>query len=302
MLPGKVSCLSLPKCYLGEGPHWDHITDTLLYVDINKASIQRWNPYSDYLQTFTVKEVPTIGAVVPRQKGGLVIAAGQQFAFFDENSGAIKTIHKINTKLEGTRFNDGKCDPMGRFWAGTMGQEEKPAQPVFKQGALFCLNNDLKVSTKIADGIDISNGISWTSDHKTMYYTDSLKFCIDAYDFDLETGSISNPRQVVKFSKDVEGIPDGHCIDVDGNLWVALYFGSGLVKIDPITGTKIGYIKISDTAHQTTSVCFGGKNMDEMYVTSAISKNPKSDQDEGGKLFKVTHTGSKGPKPFIFQG
>lgn len=302
MLPGKVTCLDLPKCSLGEGPHWDCESKTLLYVDINNRSVHRWSPISNELNSTVVKGVPSVGAVVPRSNGGLVVAAGHKFAFLDETTGDIETVHEIETEKLGTRFNDGKCDPAGRFWAGTMGAEEKPAEPVYGQGVLYCLDKDGSVNEKLPKGIDISNGLSWTSDSTVMYYTDSLKFTVDAFDYDVTSGSISNRREVVRFDRDTEGIPDGHCIDVDGNLWVALYFGSGLVKVDPRTGRKVGSIKVSGTCRQTTSVCFGGDDMNEMFVTSATSMTSAGDHDQGGRLFKITGTGAKGPTPNIYHG
>jgi len=301
MLPGKVSLLSLPRCQLGEVPHWDSQTNTLLYVDINQAVVNRWNPVSNAFKKIKVKGVPTVGAVVPRERGGLVVAAGQRFGFLNEETGDLDIIHTIDAKLAGTRFNDGKCDPFGRFWAGTMGEEKEPGVPVRKQGSLYCLDTNGRCHERIKGSIDISNGLSWTSDHSIMYYCDSLKYSIDAYDYEISTGCMSNPRSVIKFDQQ-KGIPDGHCIDTEGNLWVALYFGSGLVKVDPRRGEIIGEIKVSETAHQTTSVCFGGPNMDEMYMTSATSKNPVGVDDEGGRLFKITETGSKGFAANIYQG
>jgi len=299
-MAAKVELVYDIKCSLGEGPHWDHNNNTLLFVDINNSIVHRWNPVTNAKKAVKIAE-PSIGAVVPRRKGGLVVAAGQTFSFLDEETGKLDPIHKITTPLEATRFNDGKCDPFGRFWAGTMGAEEAAAVPVMGQGELFCLDVDGKVTRK-AGPVDISNGLSWTADKKTFYYTDSLKFCIDAYDYDVTTGEISNMREVVKFDREQDGIPDGHCIDTDGNLWVAMYWGGQLIKVDPKVGQKVDRIKVSDVAKKTTSVCFGGPNMDEMYMTCARNDLKDGQDDCSGSIFKITGAGARGPTPFVYQG
>uniref|UniRef100_H2ZF67 Regucalcin n=1 Tax=Ciona savignyi TaxID=51511 RepID=H2ZF67_CIOSA len=184
-----------------------------------------------------------------------------------------------------------------------MGQEKKAASPDRLQGKLYCLDTDRSVQTKICP-VDISNGLSWTSDNKTMYYCDSLKKTIDAYDYDINTGEIGNMREAVRFDEKTDGIPDGHCIDADGNIWVAMFFTGQVIKADPRTGEKLQYVKVSDTALKTTSVCFGGQNFDEMYVTSARNKPLMEpiENDLSGGLFKITGLGVRGLPANEYEG
>ncbi|XP_002120764.2 regucalcin-like [Ciona intestinalis] len=282
----KVELVHNYDCQLGEGPHWDDQTQTLLFVDIDNSAIHRWNPATKQTKTTIVKD-SSIGAVVPRKSGGLMIAAGHRFASWNENTGESETFKEVNLEFPTSRFNDGKCDPVGRFWAGTMGRESAAASPDRLQGKLYCLDIDHSVRTKVYP-VDISNGLSWTSN--VMYYCDSLKLTIDAYDYDVTTGDIKNMREVVKFDREKEGVPDGHCIDTDGNLWVAMFFTGQVIKVDPRTGEKLQYVKVSDIALKTTSVCFGGPNLDEMYVTSARNKPlmEPTENDISGALFKAS--------------
>nr|CAB3265931.1 regucalcin-like [Phallusia mammillata] len=300
-MTGKVTIVREFDCSLGEGPHWDDVSQTLLFVDINKAAVHRWNPANNQMKSIYLPD-STVGAVVPREKGGLVIAAAHRFAFVDEETGATETIKEANLEFPQSRFNDGKCDPAGRFWAGTMGNEKEPGKPRRNEGALYCLQKDKSVTKHVAP-VDISNGLSWTADKTVMYYCDSLRFCIDAYDYNIANGEMTNQRVVYKFNREEEGVPDGHCIDADDNIWVAMFFTGQVIKIDPRAGKKLQTIKVSDVAVKTTSVCFGGRNLDEMYVTSA--RNPsvnKVDGDTSGGLFKITELGAKGLQANIYEG
>ncbi|CAK8697077.1 regucalcin-like [Clavelina lepadiformis] len=296
----KVQLVHKTECGIGEGPHWDDLTNTLLYVDIPASLVYRWDPVTSQLKSCVVKD-RSVGAVVPRKKGGLVVAAGHRFAFLDETTGEMETIQECNKEFPHSRFNDGKCDPAGRFWAGTMGLEQKPAHPRPKEGSLYCLDNDHSVK-KTVSPVDISNGLSWSHDKRTMYYCDTLRFTIDAYDYDITTGNISNMREVCHFDRNTDGFPDGHAIDVDGNLWVAMFSTSLILKLDPRTGQKLETIKVSDTALKTTSVCFGGPNLDELYVTSARNSPLMDGEDLSGALFKITELGTKGYPANVYEG
>ncbi|XP_076808510.1 regucalcin-like [Clavelina lepadiformis] len=294
----KVQLVLKNSCLLGEGPHWDDRTNTLLLVDHKSRAVLRWNPVTDDLKT-TIVEDPTVGCVVPRKTGGLVVAAEHRFAFLDEETGKMQTIQECHTEFPAVIFNDGKCDPAGRFWAPSPNPD--PDNPPPNDGALYCLSTDHTMDLKV-DQVCISNGLSWSPDKRTMYYCDSFKYTIDAYDYDVDTGNISNMQEVVKFDRMTDGIPDGHTVDVDGNLWVAMFSTGQIIKVDPRTGTKLEYLKISDTVLKTTSVCFGGPNLDELYVTSARNDPLKGRQDMSGCTFKVTELGTKGLPANVYEG
>ena len=156
------------------------------------------------------------------------------------------------------RFNDGKCDPAGRFWAGTM---ETPTQ----KGALFRLDRDLSVR-RMLGGVGCSNGIAWSFDNKTMYYIDTNTSKIDAFQYDITTGEISNRRTAVAIPESL-GSPDGMTMDAKGNLWVAHWDGWCVCCWDPNTGHLTR--KVALPVSRPTSCAFGGPGFATLYITSA---------------------------------
>ncbi|XP_072017372.1 regucalcin-like [Amphiura filiformis] len=271
-----------------EGPHWDPVTQTLLYVEIYSGKVHRYTPATDSVETVDVGEF--VGAVVPTKSGKTIIAGRRHYAFLDWKTGALNRIAEIDADKPDNRFNDGKCDPMGRFWAGTMGPEDKPAQVRPKQGSLFCLHSDRTV-TKHVENIDIANGMAWSPDRKTMYYIDSLAFGVDAFDYNKTTGALSNRRQVIAIPHEEEGFPDGMTIDEEGMLWVACFSKSRVNRYNPVTGDKLQMLTFPAT--NITSCCFGGPNYDILFVTSS-SFQLTSDQPLAGSIFAVKDLGVKG--------
>ncbi|KAK7089812.1 regucalcin-like [Littorina saxatilis] len=247
----------------------------------------------------------TVSLVVPRRAGGYVVGLGRRLSVLEWNTGMVSTVQEVDGDT-GNRFNDGKCDAKGRLWAGTMGPElhGKGFEP--EAGSLYCLDVDRSIEKKVSK-VHISNGLAWTDDNKTFYYIDSVPRKVYAYDFDLETGAISKKRTAVDFapySKETHGLPDGMTIDTDGKLWVACYGAAAVFKVDPETGKILQ--KIDIPAKETTSVCWGGKNLDELYVTCAlVNLSPeefKTKYPLAGSIFKVTGTGSKGHPANMYKG
>ncbi|XP_036396598.1 regucalcin [Megalops cyprinoides] len=295
----KVECVVKEKNRIGEGPVWEEKEGTLLYVDISGQRVCRWNPVTNQIKSITTEKF--VGAVVPRRSGGYIIAEGTRFAVLDWEKQTITTIAHVDNDKANTRFNDGKVDPAGRFFAGTMAIEVRPAELERKQGSLYTLHPDHSV-VKHFDQVDISNGLDWSLDHKTFYYIDSLSFTIEAFDYDIQTGSICNRREVYKLEKD-EGIPDGMCIDMEGKLWVACYNGGRVLRIDPQTGTRMQTVKLP--VDKTTSCSFGGKDYSELYVTTAyegMDSDYLTRQPEAGCIFRITGLGVKGIPPNSFAG
>ncbi|XP_039072700.1 protein Jade-3 isoform X4 [Hyaena hyaena] len=184
---------------------------------------------------------------------------------------------------------------------GTMAEETAPAVLERHQGSLYSLFPDHHVE-KYFDQVDISNGLDWSLDHKIFYYIDSLSYSVDAFDYDLQTGKISNRRSVYKLEKE-EQIPDGMCIDAEGKLWVACYNGGRVIRLDPETGKRLQTVKLP--VDKTTSCCFGGKDYSEMYVTCARDgMDPKGllQQPQAGGIFKITGLGVKGIPPYPYAG
>ena len=261
---------------LGEGPLWHPGEDALYWVDIHGKKIQRYHPESKDYQIFPMPMKVT--ALALREGGGFIIASDTGLHFWDPATGEISFIAHPEAGKAGARFNDGKADRAGRFWAGTM-------EPTSATSALYRLDADGSLHT-VETGITISNGIGWSPDNSTMYYVDSLRYTIYAYDFDLACGVIRNRRDLARFEP-AFGIPDGLTVDSQGHLWVAFYDGWKVARINP-TGNITAIIDFP--VARVTSCAFGGRNLDELYVTTAIDSLPEHErqaQPLAGDLFRV---------------
>ncbi|XP_048763828.1 regucalcin-like [Ostrea edulis] len=288
---------------VGEGPHWDDITNTLFYVDIQANSIHRFNPETGVDDKIELDD--TIGFVVPARKGGLIAGVGRSLVHVDWDTKKVTKLHEVEQGLQ-TRFNDGKCDPKGRVWAGTMGPVDPDVKKMPMIGSLYCLDLDGSLRTVVKD-VGISNGLAWTEDAKTMYYIDSTPQKVYRYDFDIATGNISNQSVIVDHAgKPLEefGFPDGMTIDTEGKLWVACFSASKVIRYDPNTGKQLQSVNIPSAA-RITSCCFGGKNLDELYVTCSAHEVTEEEFQKfplSGSVFRVTGLGVKGFKAHIYDG
>lgn len=279
------------RAVLGEGAIWHN--GKLYWVDIPEGRIYIYDPKRESERFIQLDSM--VGTVVPRASGGLVVAMQTGFAFVDEERGTTTPIADPESDKPDNRFNDGKCDPAGRFWAGTMAVAEQGAV-----GALYSLETDGRVVKRL-DGITISNGICWSLDHTTMYYIDSPTRQVVAYDYDPATGDITRPRVVVEIPEE-EGVPDGMTIDERGNLWIAIWGGYSVVCHDPNTGKRLA--KVDVPAKKVTSCAFGGENLDELYITCAridLTEEELKEQPYAGGLFR-TDVGVKGVPSFAYQG
>ena len=197
---------------VGEGPLWDEERQVLYWVDILSSLLYIYDPATGENRVLDVGQ--HVGTVVIRASGGLMLAVREGFASFDLETQELTLIANPEAHITGNRFNDGKCDPAGRFWAGTMAYENPT-----NQGSLYRLDTDLSVH-KIFGDVAISNGIIWSLDHTTMYYIDTLRKNVRAFDYADDTGDISNERVIVNVPEEI-GMPDGMAIDSEGMLWVA---------------------------------------------------------------------------------
>ena len=191
------------RAEVGEGPHWDADSGRLLWIDIIPGEVHWFDPETG--QDSMVNVGPMVGAAVPREGGGVVLAGPDGFALLDDD-GNVTSIADVEADVPGNRMNDGKCDSQGRFWAGTMDLEL--AEPV---GALYRLGVDRSVEKMVSDVI-LSNGLGWSPDDTLMYYIDSMKRCVDAFDYDAADGVVSNRRTVARI-RDDEWIADGMTVD-----------------------------------------------------------------------------------------
>jgi sugar lactone lactonase YvrE len=255
------------KAYLGEGPIWDARTQTLYWVDILAKRI-----YAEGDLFAELDEYEFLGSIAPRKNGGLILALSggksetsetheRRFNFASLEAGSAKPtlLLALSDESSSNRFNDGKCDPRGRFLAGTMDMGE--SEPT---GSLYSVDGDSV--RRILSSVTISNGLTWSPDHKTFYYIDTPTRRVRAFDYDLETGAIANPRVAVYVPEPL-GWPDGMTSDMQGNLWIAMWGGAKVTRWNPNTGELLEQIPIP--AMNVSSCVFGGRNMNELYLTSA---------------------------------
>ena len=278
-----------PGARLGEGPVWDARSGRLAWIDVLSSQILLTDVATPQTE---VIEVPShVGAVAPRAAGGFVAAL--QDGFWVVGDGPTRRITSVAEAGPSLRFNDGKCDPAGRFWAGTMAYDEKPGA-----GALYRLDPDGRASL-VLDGVTISNGLAWSLDGLTMYYIDTPTRRIDAFSFSPGTGEISDRRPVISIPAEL-GLPDGLTIDAEGGLWVALWGGAAVHRYVDGRLDAVVTLPIS----QPTSCAFGGENLDELYVTSAregLSLEQREAQPLAGAVFRV-RPGVRGLPAAVFAG
>ncbi|KAF7658825.1 hypothetical protein LDENG_00007190 [Lucifuga dentata] len=295
----KVKCVVEESALIGEGPVWEESDQTLLFVDIAGQKIHRWSPATNHVQSLETGHM--VSFAVPRSSGGYVAGVGRSIVAVDWLNQTTRSLAEVDKDKPNNRLNDGKVDPCGRLLAGTMAMEEKPAVVERKQGALFSLTSDLTV-TKHFNQVDISNGLDWSLDQKTFFYIDSLSLTVDAFDYNIHSGHMTN-RRVVYHMEEGEGLPDGMTVDADGRLWVACYNGGRVINIDPITGVRLRTVSLP--VMKTTSCCFGGPNYTDLYVTSAslgLDQSERRHQPLAGATFRVTGLGVKGCPSNSFSG
>ncbi len=240
-----------------EGALWCPRRQCFLFVDILDKKIGMFDPV-----TGAITLIPTdsyVGTVVVDNNGGLVAALQDKFVRITDSSGKYTVLAELEPEIPGNRSNDGKCDPAGRFWIGTMAMDVRP-----NAGSLYCF--DGKTLTKMIAETTISNGLCWSDDTRVMYYIDSADPCIQAFDYDLATGQISHPR-VVATIPEKDGTPDGMCMDTDGMLWVALWGGSCVKCFHPATGELLAKVEVD--APLVSSCALGGKDGRQLFITTS---------------------------------
>lgn len=276
---------------LGEGAFWNHQTNTFWWVDIEGKSFNIYDPATQENTSYPVPH--RIGTVVPDQGGNAIVALQDGIYRLILKDGTLELLARPDYDTSRFRFNDGKCDPAGRLWVGTM-----PTDNTKETAALYRLNHDFTL-TRVLEGISISNGIVWTADKKTMYYIDTPTQQVKEYKYNHRTGEIKFTRVAVQIQREL-GSPDGMSIDQDGNLWVAHWGGRAVYCWNPRTGDLISKIEVA--AKNVTSCAFVGPNLDEMFITSAsigMSDAEKEELPNAGGLFRA-NPGVKGVRSFFF--
>lgn len=281
------------KSELGEGAIWNPKTGEFIWINITGKILNFYNP-----KTGNNKEMFTgqmIGTVVPSESGNVIVALQNGIYQFNPETGTKKLIVDPEEDIPDNRFNDGKCDPAGRFWAGTMSTTGKK-----EAGALYRFDGDGSAH-KMIENVSISNGIVWSLNFKNMYYIDTPTQKVMGYDYDNETGEISNPKVAIEIPEKM-GSPDGMTIDADGNVWIALWGGSAVGCWNPETGELIRTIKVP--AKNVTSCAFGDDDLGTLYITTArigTDDNDLKKYPNAGGVFKIK-PGVKGVEVFSFKG
>lgn len=280
------------KAVLGEGSLWDHQRNCLYWVDIPEGKVNIYDPATGANSVFRVAQA--VGTVVTDTSGNLMLALRDGFGRLDIDSGEVVMV--AEQKAEGIRFNDGKCDPAGRFWAGTMADDMAEGA-----GALYCLDTDLTVRRMI-EKVTVSNGLVWTLDAKCFYYIDSPTREVAAFDYDIDSGKISNRKAAIKIEEKL-GFPDGMAIDEADMVWIAHWGGGIVTRWNPKTGKLLETIKVPH-ASLVTSCAFGGPNLNELFITTAtvdLNEEQKKSQTLAGSIFRV-QLDVKGVPAFRFKG
>lgn len=288
----EVQCVVEDLETLGESPVWSVAEQALYWVDVRAPAIHRFDPISEIHRVWSVPE--QIGSIGLASDARLIAALRTGFFYFDTKTGGLKPILDPEPDLPVNRLNDGKMDPAGRFWCGSMSDPDRA--PV---GTLYRLDPDGSC-TATETGITIPNALCWSPDGKTMYFADSVERMIRAYDFDPATGGMSHRRDFVTVPE-ADGVPDGATVDAEGHLWSAHMRGARVTRYTP--DGRIDRV-IELPCGNITSCGFGGKNLDVLYITTArqrLTDEELATQPLAGSLFAVK-TGVSGVAEPVFGG
>jgi sugar lactone lactonase YvrE len=277
---------------VGEAPHWDERSRTLLFVDLTGGVVFRYDQSGVKKGSFSVGQ--EVGAVVPRRGGGLVLAVRDGIAVASDTGEGFELTAPVERDIPGNRMNDAKCDPAGRLLAGTTAFDFSP-----HSAALYRIEPDWSFR-QIVRSVTQSNGIAWSPSGSRMYFIDSATQGVDVFDYDAGTGSVSNRKRLVTIER-AQGVPDGMTADSEGNLWVACFGGAAVRCFSP-AGVQLGEILFPVT--QVTSCAFGGPGLTDLYVTSAayrLSAEQLKEEPHAGATF-VCRPGVVGMPASSFAG
>jgi len=255
----QVECVLDARALLGESPVWCPQQKLLYWVDIKRPAIHCFDPAGGSCRTWPLRE--EIGSMGLRRRGGAVLALRSGFAFVSFETDETTTIYNPIAGASNLRFNDGRCDCRGRFWAGTLHEKRQPGT-----AALYRLDPD-GTCHKMVDGITVANGLAWRPDDRTMYFADSHVRTIFSFEFDPDRGAIDNRRVFAKLPPGA-GVPDGATVDREGFLWSANFDGGCVTRYAPDGRVDCA---VRMPVARPTSCAFGGDGLETLYVTSASS-------------------------------
>lgn len=276
VLKAELACKAAAT--LGEGALWDPRVEKLLWVDIEKQVLHAFAPRSGKDDCWPMPA--RISTVVPVAEGGYLLALQTGIYYFNSQTGHLNLLVHLVKQPE-IRFNDGKCDPAGRFWVGTIHMAGMP-----QAATLYRYDPDGALQPML-EGVTNSNGIAWTADGRTMYYIDTPTQSVQAFDFDVAGGQIAHRRVAVRIPAAC-GAPDGMTIDANDCIWVALYGGGAVHCYDPVRGSLLYRVEVP--APHTTSCAFGGTALKTLFITTArqeLSNSELKQYSDSGSIFSV---------------
>jgi sugar lactone lactonase YvrE len=282
------------QCQLAEGPVWDAGRQLLLWIDTQAGEVHSFDPAAGAHGRFGIGG--RVGAVGLTESGRkLLLALADGFALCDTDGGRLERLPGPSIDRDTVRFNDGKPDPWGNFWAGTMQHDEGTDG----LGCLYRLTPGGEV-TELIPGVSLSNGLDWTDDRRRFYYVDSTSGGVDAFDTDPDTGALSNRRRFVEIAA-ADGLPDGLTLDAEGGIWLAIWDSGQLRRYRP-DGTLDTVVSLP--VSQVSSACFGGPDLSTLYITTArqgFTEDKLLAEPHAGDIFSCT-PGVAGRLPFRFAG
>lgn len=282
---------------LGESPFWHPDELALYWVDIPGRQVRRANTFMGTVESWAMPSDP--GCIAPAAGGGLVVALRDGMYRASHWGGELELLARFDHDTVTTRFNDGKADPAGRFWAGTM--YEPRDRPLAQLWSLDARSGTPVIERKAGDAT-IANGLAWSPDEKTVYWTDTLQHTVWAWDWDKTRNAMTRQRVFASFPTKPQGWqygrpgctpqtyggrPDGATVDAQGNYWVAMFEGGRVLKLSP-AGEQLAEYRVP--AQCPTMPCFGGADLKTLYVTTASHGRPAAelrDMPQSGCVFSM---------------
>lgn len=287
-----VEPVTADRALLGECPVWCDRAARLYWIDIDGRAVHRTDPDSGGDEVRTLDVRPGSIALRP-DPDHLLVAAEHALHDLDWATGTLTHLVDLEPEDAPTRMNDGRCDPAGRFWVGSM---DDPGGSGAHRGRLHRVDTDLAVTTA-ETGVGVSNSLAFAPDGTIMYWADTRRGRVEAFDYDVDTGDRRNRRVLVDFTDRLPGAPDGACVDRDGCLWVACVYGWGLARITP-DGDVDHFVELP--VEKPSMPAFGGPRLDTMFVTSIStggSRPAAPGQPLAGALLRVDVDGAGLPEP-----
>jgi sugar lactone lactonase YvrE len=265
-----VQALPTPPMRLGESPFWHPDEAALYWLDIPGCALHRWAPASAAHQSWPLPTEP--GCIAPLPGGELLMAMRDGLFRFSPESGAREELAPAPYDTRQQRFNDGKCDPQGRLWAGTIHEPRDAPKALLYRYAGGRMQ-------RMAGEATVSNGLAFSPDGRTMYWADTTAHRVYAFDFDGTGGEIARQRVFASFTPRAAGAPlasyggrpDGAAVDAEGAYWVAMFEGARVLRFAP-DGTLLQELKLPVAC--PTMPCFGGPDLKTLYITTARDKRP----------------------------